>query len=75
MNFQTINDSIMVTFGQNLQKARKSKELSLRAFAELCGIDHGDISRIENGLANVTLKTIAHLANTLEVPYHTLLKP
>ena len=68
-------NNILTIFGQNILKARTARKLSQRAFSELCGISNGDISQIENGKVNITLNTVAQLANALEVPYHTLLKP
>ena len=51
------------------------KGLSQRGLFALSGIDNGMISRMENGEINVTLNTIAHLADALEVPYWKLVIP
>jgi len=75
MEVVALNNDIANVFGKNLLKERQKKKLSQRAFAELCSMTNGDISKMENGKVNVTLKTVAHLANALEIPYYTLLKP
>ena len=71
----TSNTDILIDFGENLRSFRRQKGLSLRELYALCGIDHGMLSRMENGKINVTLKTIAILADALEVPYWKLIKP
>jgi transcriptional regulator with XRE-family HTH domain len=55
------------TFGANLKKYRNMRQLSQRALDALCGIDHGMISKMENGRINVTLNTIFILATSLGV--------
>lgn len=42
--------------------AREEKSLSQQALSELTGIDRGDISKIENGNANPSLRTMKRLA-------------
>lgn len=69
------NKQILKTFGSNLYRIRKEKKLSQRGLASLCNVDHADISRIENGQINVSLNTVAQLADALEVSYLKLLKP
>jgi predicted transcriptional regulator len=71
----TANKDILINFGENLRSFRRQKGLSLRALYAICGIDHGMLSRMENGKINVTLKTVAILADALEVPYWKLIKP
>jgi transcriptional regulator with XRE-family HTH domain len=71
----TTNKDIKKIFGENLRSFRKQKGLSQRALYAICGIEHGTISRMENGEVNATLNTIAILADALEVPYWKLIKP
>ncbi len=75
MDILSLNDAVLTIFGQNLLKERKAKKLSQRGLEEICGIDHSDISKMENGGMNVTLNTVVQLANALEIPYYNLLKP
>ena len=57
-------------FGLNLKRIREKKGLSLRELSYLCDIDNSKISKMEQGAVNVTLRTILHLAEALEVyPY------
>ncbi len=43
-------------------EGREEKELTQKQFAEITGIDQADISRLENGTANPSLKTLKRLA-------------
>lgn len=54
-------------FGENLQKIRISKKLSLLQLSYNCSIDESNISKIEHGKSNVTLATIVELASGLEI--------
>ena len=71
----TSNKNILKIFGENLRRIRTEKGLSQRDLSSLCNIDNADISRMENGLVNVSLTTVAQLADALEVPFLKLLKP
>lgn len=42
--------------------ARKSRSLTQKQLAEITGIDQADISKLENGNANPSLKTLQRLA-------------
>lgn len=67
--------NILKTFGENLKKIRTQKGLSQRQLSALCNVDNADISRMENGEINVSLNTVAQLAEALEVPVYKLMKP
>ena len=62
-----------VKFGENLQKIRNEKKLSLRALAANCAIDDSKISKIENGKYNIKLSTIIELAKGLDIHPRDLL--
>jgi transcriptional regulator with XRE-family HTH domain len=68
------NHQILKTFGANLRHFRNEKGLSQRDLYALCNIDNAEISRMENGEVNVTLNTLAQLAEALDVPPYMLLK-
>lgn len=70
-----VNKDILKIFGENLKKTRNQKGLSQRQLSAMCNVDNADISRMENGEINVTLNTIAQLADALEVPFFRLMKP
>lgn len=46
-------------------KSRKEKNISQQELADVTGIDRADISKIENGNANPSLKTIKRVAEGL----------
>lgn len=46
-------------------EARRAKHLSQKQLSELTGINQADISRIENGNANPSIKTLQRLAEGL----------
>lgn len=58
--------------GEQIKKFRKLKKLTQVDLELLCGIDNGDISRIENGRKNLELYTIVKLAEALEVKLKNL---
>ena len=49
-----------------LIEARAEKGLTQKELAEITGISQGDISRIERGTANPSIKTIQRLATALD---------
>ncbi len=62
-----IKKEFLVKFGKELNKLRKSKELSYRKLATLCETsDHSYISKIEKGEANITLETVLELLIALD---------
>jgi transcriptional regulator with XRE-family HTH domain len=60
------------TFGQNLQKLRIAKGLSLSQLANDAGVAKSNLSRIEQGSGNPTIDTIWRLAMQLNVPFGSL---
>lgn len=69
------NKTILKAFGENLKRVRTQKGMSQRDLSALCNVDNADISRMENGEINVTLNTVAQLADALDVQFWELLKP
>lgn len=69
------SQEIIKQFGENLEKIRKEKGLSLRELAHIADIDHSSIHRIEIGMANPMLTMILALARALEVDPADLLAP
>ena len=47
---------------KEIVEARKDKNITQKELADLTGITQGDISKIENGNANPSLKTLKKLA-------------
>ena len=60
-------------FGENLQKIRESKNLSLLQLSYNCSLDNSNISKIEHGKFNITLSTILELSKGLEISPKKLL--
>lgn len=58
---------IMKDFGIRLKNIRKEKKISLRELAAASGLEHAQISRMEKGVVNPTLTSIAELAEALGV--------
>lgn len=54
-------------FGNQIQKLRKERDLSLRQLAQLCDIDYSDISKIEKGQRNIQIFTILELTKGLDI--------
>lgn len=48
-----------------LIEARKAQNITQKQLSELTGIAQGDISKLENGSANPSIKTLQRLANGL----------
>ena len=60
-------------FGENLQKLRNKRKMSLREMASKCDLDDSRISKIENGKSNIQLSTLIELAKVLGVKPSELL--
>jgi transcriptional regulator with XRE-family HTH domain len=73
MNSQQV-DLVKKEFGRIVQRIRSDKGLTLREVSENCGLDNSKVSKIENGLINVTLSTLVNLAAGLDVEPSELLK-
>ena len=69
----TRNEKLLKKFGQNLQRIRKEKNLSLRGLAEIAEVDFSQIHRIEKGENNPTLTTILVISKALEIDPSELL--
>ena len=51
-----------IKFGKFIREARLEKGLTQKQLAETTGINQADISRLENGTANPSLRTLKRLA-------------
>jgi transcriptional regulator with XRE-family HTH domain len=71
---QIRNKELLIKFGKQLKKIRESKNLSQQGLANLCDIEHSQISRIELGKINTTISTLFLIASKLEVDITLLLK-
>jgi transcriptional regulator with XRE-family HTH domain len=60
-------EEILTLVGNNLNKTRLKKGLSLRKLAAECNVDHSDIAKIEKGQINFTIATLTQLCNALGI--------
>jgi transcriptional regulator with XRE-family HTH domain len=59
--------------GKNLRAARKKLDLTQEQVAQRCGVQAGEVSRIERGLRDPQVSTVEKLAAAVEVPPGRLL--
>ena len=69
-----MSEELRKTFGYNLRKIRKAKNLSQENLADLCGLHRTYVGSIERGERNVSLKNIVSLARALDVSPANLLE-
>lgn len=62
-------------FGKRVRQLRKDNNLTQIDLELLCGINNGDISRIENGQTNIEFFSIVKLAEALKVELYELFEP
>lgn len=63
------------TFGLNVRRLRRLKELSQEEVALESGISQTYLSQVEAGKRNISVDNMEALAKTLEVPLPKLLDP
>ncbi len=64
---------LLLLFGKTLKKIRKDKGISYRELAQLCDVDHSQISKIEKGYVSIQITTLFELAKGLGVNAKDLL--
>lgn len=67
-------ENIIKLIAQNIKKIRISKGLSVQEVAYRCDIERSNLSRLEAGKTNMTIKTICLICNALNVEIADLLK-
>ena len=67
-------ENIIKLIAQNIKKIRISKGLSVQEVAYRCDIERSNLSRLEAGKTNRTIKTICLICNALNVEIVDLLK-
>jgi transcriptional regulator with XRE-family HTH domain len=68
------NESVLILFGKNVQRLRKSKGLSQEQLAEIAGLHRTYIGMIERAEKNITLINIKKIAVALNVKLTDLLQ-
>lgn len=59
---------LYVKVGQKIREVRQRKSISQQGLADLCNFEKSNMSRIEAGRTNLTLKTLFCISKALEVP-------
>ena len=67
------NDSYLKNIGNKIRTIRNRKKLSLRKLGELCNIDYGHLSPLENGQMNPYLLTLKTIVDVLKVEVKELI--
>ena len=67
-------EDVIKLIAQNIKKIRVSKGLSVQEVAYRCDIERSNLSRLEAGKTNMTIKTICLICNALNVEIIDLLK-
>lgn len=68
-----IFNKLSIKIGIRIRILRESKNMSQQDLADLCNFDKGDMSKLESGKANPTLKTFLIISQALEVSLSNLL--
>ena len=58
--------------GDKIKELRELKNLSQQDLAALCNFEKSNMSRIEAGRTNLTIKTLFKISNALKVPLKDL---
>lgn len=69
MSPQTVVAEARRNIGQQIREARETNGYTLRHLAQLTGIAYNHIARIEAGKYNVTIDTLAILAEALDMDF------
>ncbi|AUP78230.1 helix-turn-helix domain-containing protein [Flavivirga eckloniae] len=64
---------LLMSFGETLSRIRKEKDISYRELAQLCDVDHSQISKIEKGKISLQVVTLFELAKGLNIEPSELL--
>ena len=59
------DDVILVALGYNIKQLRIEKNFTQEELAKLIGMDQADLSKLEKGLANPSIKTLNRIADGL----------
>ena len=57
-----------------IRSLRKERKLTAQELAYRCDIERSNLSRIEAGRSNLTIKTLCIICNALDVPLRALIE-
>ncbi len=63
---------LFIKIGDKIKELRELKNLSQQDLAALCNFEKSNMSRIEAGRTNLTIKTLFKISNALKVPLKDL---
>lgn len=58
--------------GSRIREIRKTKQMTQDDLAEKCNFEKGNLSRIETGQTNLTMRSLLRISQALEVPISDL---
>lgn len=67
-----MQQNILIKIGKKFKILREKTGKSLTKFADENGLDKALLSRLENGLANPTVKSLEKIANALNIKIEEL---
>ena len=67
-------DDTIKLIAQNIKKIRQSKGLSVQEVAYRCDIERSNLSRLEAGKTNMTIKTLCIICNALNIQIKDVIK-
>ncbi len=62
-----IDGDYHILLGKRIKKLRDERKLSQTEFADLCDIERGNMSRLENGKVEVKRSTLVKIAKALDM--------
>jgi len=71
MNTEIFNN-LSAKIGTRVRILRESKDMTQQDLADLCNFDKADMSKIESGKANPTIKTLLKISQALDVKFSDL---
>jgi len=73
-SYSAKDQKLLARFGENVSKARATREISQEELAEIAGLHRTYIGSIERGERNISLINLSKIAKALEVSPSTLLE-
>ena len=71
MNTEIFNN-LSAKIGTRIRILREAKNMTQQDLADLCNFDKADLSKIESGKANPTIKTLLRISQALDVKFPDL---
>ena len=71
MNTEIFNN-LSARIGTRIRILREARNMTQQDLADLCNFDKADMSKIESGKANPTIKTLLRISQALEMKFSDL---